>query len=978
MLQTGSATSTSSLPPPRKLKLLALHSFRTSARIFKDQFERAKLGPQTRDLVEVVFIDAPHLASGALPKDVLPYWPEGPHYEWFTVDQMGDQYVFDEDKLRISTELVARVLKEQGPFDGLVGFSQGSILASALIAMQHRGIILQDVPPLRLVILFAGLRSVHPDHIAATDNGKLKVPSLHIYGDKDNVIEHCHHLVEAFEGAVVLRHARGHVIPRLSPVHLACLRAFLSQLLTAGEGAGEGGGGSTAALQQSKLVAQISMSGGGSVLVGTDREYLVEEGERDEEVVAKAADIQTAIQEGSSSFLMTEYRYIGVFMVIMAVTIFSLLSMVPPEDGRTKEDELRNGAFSTIAFVIGGVTSCTCGYLGMMIATFANARTAIQARKGIAPAFMCAFRSGAVMGFLLSGLGLLTLFSMISMFKQFYGDDWVGLFEAVTGYGLGGSSIALFGRVGGGIYTKAADVGADLVGKIEQGIPEDDPRNPAVIADNVGDNVGDIAGMGADLFGSFAESTCAALVISSLSSLGDSHDFVGLTFPLSISAAGILVCIATTFIATDLKPAKVIAEIEHTLKMQLIISTIAMTPVAYFIAIFSLPESFTLPREGFPDQTVQAWYMFVVVSVGLWGGLLIGLQTEYFTSNRYKPVQDVADACRTGAATDIIFGLALGYKSTIIPSIVIACIIFCSNSLAGMYGIACAALGMLSTLASGLAIDAYGPISDNAGGIAEMAGMGEDVRERTDALDAAGNTTAAIGKGFCIGSAALVSLALFGAFVTRAKIDMLQASILDPKVFSGLLFGAMLPYWFSAMTMKSVGKAALQMVEEVRRQFRTIPGLMEGTARPDYKRCVEISTAASLTEMIPPGCLVMLSPILMGILFGTQALAGMLTGSLVSGVQLAVSMSNTGGAWDNAKKYIEAGASPHARELGPKGSDCHKAAVIGDTVGDPLKDTSGPSLNILVKLMAVESLVFAPFFAGINDGQGLVFHFFGW
>lgn len=709
-----------------------------------------------------------------------------------------------------------------------------------------------------------------------------------------------------------------------------------------------------------------------------------EEQRGEEEVVAKAAEIQQSISEGARAFLFTEYKYMGVFGVIMSVVIFSLLSIVNPEDGRTKQDEVRNGLFSTIAFIVGATTSIVSGYLGMAIATYANARTAVEARKSVAPAFAVAFRSGAVMGFLLSSLGLLNLFITIMIFAKFYGDDWKGLFEAITGYGLGGSSIALFGRVGGGIYTKAADVGADLVGKIEKDIPEDDPRNPAVIADNVGDNVGDIAGMGSDLFGSFAESTCAALVISAVSSLGNTHDFVGISYPLLISAAGLIVCILTTFLATDIQPAKEIADIEHTLKVQLIVSTLLMTPAAYLIAIYALPEEMTLsvpsanPEKPFDEKKVKSWYLFVTVATGLWSGLLIGLQTEYFTSNRYKPVQDVADACRTGAATDIIFGLALGYKSCIIPTISIAVAIYVGNSLAGMYGIATAALGMLSTLATGLAIDAYGPISDNAGGIAEMAGMGEDIRERTDALDAAGNTTAAIGKGFAIGSAALVSLALFGAFVTRAKIDLIHSSILDPKVFAGLLLGAMLPYWFSAMTMKSVGKAALAMVQEVRRQFNTIPGLMEGTGRPDYRACVAISTQSSLSEMIAPGALVMMSPVVVGALFGTQTLAGMLAGALVSGVQLAVSMSNTGGAWDNAKKYIEAGNTEHARSLGGKGSDCHKAAVIGDTVGDPLKDTSGPSLNILVKLMAVESLVFAPFFANCAGGQGYFFKFLGW
>lgn len=670
-------------------------------------------------------------------------------------------------------------------------------------------------------------------------------------------------------------------------------------------------------------------------------------------------------------------------MAMFSVVIFVLLSS---EDGfQTKwhEDDkgvlrapaLFNGTFSTIAFIIGAATSILSGYLGMAIATYANARTALEARKGIAPAFMCAFRSGAVMGFLLAGNALFVLFILIVIYRKIYGDDWEGLYEAITGYGLGGSSIALFGRVAGGIYTKAADVGADLVGKVEKDIPEDDPRNPAVIADNVGDNVGDIAGMGADLFGSFAESTCAALVVSSVSALGAEHAWVAMCYPLLLTATGIVICIITTLIATDFKPARAITEIESTLKNQLIISTALMTPAAYIVTVCALPSEFTGLFTDDPARAVKNWHIFFCVASGLWGGLVIGLVTEYFTSNRYQPVQDVADACRTGPATDIIFGLALGYKSAIIPCIIIALCIFTGFTLGNMYGIACAALGMLSTLATCLAIDAYGPISDNAGGIAEMAAMGEDIRERTDALDAAGNTTAAIGKGFAIGSAALVSLALFGAYITRAGITVADSSILDPRVFSGLLIGAMLPYWFSAMTMKSVGKAALAMVQEVRDQFNTIPGLMEGTARPNYRRCVEISTAASISEMVAPGALVMLTPVVVGTLFGVQALSGVLAGALVSGVQMAVSMSNTGGAWDNAKKYLEAGASEHARELGGKGTDAHKAAVIGDTVGDPLKDTSGPSLNILIKLMAVESLVFAPFFLA-HTKDGLIFQLF--
>ncbi|KAG0482545.1 hypothetical protein HPP92_010629 [Vanilla planifolia] len=384
-----------------------------------------------------------------------------------------------------------------------------------------------------------------------------------------------------------------------------------------------------------------------------------------------------------------------------------------------------------------------------------------------------------------------------------------------------------------------------------------------------------------------------------------------------------------------------------------------MTIGIALVSWLALPPSFTIFSFG-EQKEVKNWELFFCVAIGLWAGLVIGFVTEYFTSNAYSPVQDVADSCRTGAATNVIFGLALGYKSVIIPIFAIAISIYVSFSLAAMYGIAVAALGMLSTIATGLAIDAYGPISDNAGGIAEMAGMSHRIRERTDALDAAGNTTAAIGKGFAIGSAALVSLALFGAFVSRAAIT--SVNVLSPKVFIGLIVGAMLPYWFSAMTMKSVGSAALKMVEEVRRQFNSIPGLMEGTTKPDYATCVKISTDASIKEMIPPGALVMLTPLIVGTFFGVETLSGVLAGALVSGVQIAISASNTGGAWDNAKKYIEAGASEHAKSLGPKGSDCHKAAVIGDTIGDPLKDTSGPSLNILIKLMAVESLVFAPFF----------------
>ncbi|KAI5415677.1 Pyrophosphate-energized vacuolar membrane proton pump 1, variant 2 [Lathyrus oleraceus] len=423
-----------------------------------------------------------------------------------------------------------------------------------------------------------------------------------------------------------------------------------------------------------------------------------------------------------------------------------------------------------------------------------------------------------------------------------------------------------------------------------------------VIADNVGDNVGDIAGMGSDLFGSYAEASCAALVVASISSFGINHEFTAMLFPLIISSVGLLVCFLTTLFATDFFEIKLVKEIEPALKKQLVISTVLMTVGIAIVSWIALPSTFTIFNFG-EQKVVKNWQLFLCVSVGLWAGLIIGFVTEYYTSNAYSPVQDVADSCRTGAATNVIFGLALGYKSVIIPIFAIAISIFVSFSFAAMYGVAVAALGMLSTIATGLAIDAYGPISDNAGGIAEMAGMSHRIRERTDALDAAGNTTAAIGKGFAIGSAALVSLALFGAFVSRAGVTTVD--VLTPKVFIGLIVGAMLPYWFSAMTMKSVGSAALKMVEEVRRQFNTIPGLMEGTAKPDYATCVTISTDASIKEMIPPGALVMLTPLIVGIFFGVETLSGVLAGSLVSGVQIAISASNTGGAWDNAKKYIE-------------------------------------------------------------------------
>ncbi|KAK3140665.1 hypothetical protein QOZ80_5AG0404030 [Eleusine coracana subsp. coracana] len=720
--------------------------------------------------------------------------------------------------------------------------------------------------------------------------------------------------------------------------------------------------------------------GGGKAMGRRSSSEVEEEDDQEEDggaatitAESRCAEIQRAISVGATSFLLTEYRYLAIFTTAFAAVIFLFLGSVhrfslhPDEPCAHHNPSLltcrpatAGAAFTAAAFLLGALTSVLSGYLGMRVATFANARAALEARRGVGPAFAVAFRSGAAMGFTLASSALLVLYAAVNLFGLYYGEDWAGLYEAVTGYGLGGSSVALFGRVGGGIYTKAADVGADLVGKVERNIPEDDPRNPAVIADNVGDNVGDIAGMGSDLFGSYAESTCAALFVASISSFGEDRNFTAMMYPLLVSAAGILVCAVTTVVATDVVKVKDEAAVGPALKRQILISTVLMTGAIAGVTFLALPRQFTLFDFG-NVKVVKNWHLFICVSSGLWAGLVIGYVTEYYTSNAYGPVKAVARSCRTGAATNVIFGLAVGYKSVIIPILAIAAAIYAAFRLAAMYGIALAALGMLSTIATGLTIDAYGPISDNAGGIAEMAGLPPRARRRTDALDAAGNTTAAIGKGFAIGSAALVSLALFGAFVGRAGVRAVD--VLGPRVFVGLLVGAMLPYWFSAMTMRSVGSAALRMVEEVRRQFDEIPGLAEGRVAPDYATCVRISTDASLRKMMAPGALVMLSPLVVGTLFGVETLAGLLAGALVSGVQVAISASNSGGAWDNAKKYIEAGASEEARLLGPKGSEAHKAAVIGDTIGDPLKDTSGPSLNILIKLMAVESLVFAPFFA---------------
>jgi len=670
----------------------------------------------------------------------------------------------------------------------------------------------------------------------------------------------------------------------------------------------------------------------------------------------KLKAIHGAIAEGAMAFLKQEYKVLAIFMIGFAVVIALLI-----DDHHT--ENVSEGIYTAAAFLFGALISIVSGYIGMKVATAGNARTTVSARNNIGDAFRVALNSGAVMGFSLVGLaslGLIVIFLVMSVILPENLPNNV-LMEIIAGFGLGGSSIALFARVGGGIFTKAADVGADLVGKVEKGIPEDDPRNPAVIADNVGDNVGDVAGMGADLFGSCAESTCAALVISALAFAGDIN---GMLYPIMITAVGIPISLLTKVLVN----VHTEEQVAPALKKLLMISSALMAVAMYFVTAAMIPDTFIINENEYTSMGVYWCFLS-----GLISGLAVGLLTEYYTSDQYQPVKDIAKSCETGAATNIIFGLALGYKSTVLPYIAIAISIFVSWQLADMYGIAIASLGMLGTLVIALSIDAYGPVADNAGGIAEMVGLDKEVRRRTDILDSAGNTTAAIGKGFAIGAAILTSLALFGAFLAHSQNLMRELpefgmnyvlvndiTLLDPIVFTSLFLGATLPFLFSAMTMKSVGAAAFDMIEEVRRQFREIPGIMEGQGRPQYGQCVAISTKAALREMIAPGVLIMGTPLVVGFLFGVQAVAGILAGSLVTGGVLAIASSNSGGAWDNAKKYID------ANKLGGKGFAEYNAAVVGDTVGDPLKDTSGPSLNILIKLSAILSLVFAPFF--VNYG----------
>ena len=635
--------------------------------------------------------------------------------------------------------------------------------------------------------------------------------------------------------------------------------------------------------------------------------------------------IGDAIRDGSGTFLRREYMVLAPFVILVTIGLWALI------DWWTLDNKVPETA---IAYLVGTVSSATAGFIGMSVAVRANVRTAAAAMHGLNPALRIAFSSGTVMGVTVVGIGLLGVTILYVIFRDI---------TVVAGFGFGASSIALFARVGGGIFTKAADVGSDLVGKIEAGIPEDDPRNPGVIADNVGDNVGDVAGMGADLFESYVSSIIAAIALATVGTAGAvvAWDDDKAVLPLMLAGAGIVAAILGTFVVRASEQAS-FGQLLWALRRGIFASAI-------LLAVFALVVVLSLGMD-------IKWFWAIIT--GLAAGIIIGLSTEYYTSYDYSPVQQIAESSQTGAATVMISGIATGMISTVVPLVAVGFTIIIAFELADFYGVALAGVGLLSTLGITLATDAYGPVADNAGGIAEQAQLDPEVRQRTDALDALGNTTAATGKGFAIGSAALTSLALLAAFAIAAEIEVID--LLDHTTIVGVLIGAMLPFLFSAFTMKAVGRAAMSIVNEVRRQFREIPGLMEGTTEPDYNECVDIATKGALKEMIVPGLMAVAAPLATGFVLGVEALGGMLIGAVGAGFMLAIMMATAGGAWDNAKKYVELG------HYGGKGSDAHKAAVEGDVVGDPFKDTSGPSLNILLKLMAIVSLVFAPVFLEVT------------
>jgi K(+)-stimulated pyrophosphate-energized sodium pump len=660
---------------------------------------------------------------------------------------------------------------------------------------------------------------------------------------------------------------------------------------------------------------------------------------------ANMVEIAGRIQEGALAFLRAEYRVLAIFVLVVAAVL-----------GLAYFGDPTRGWQIAGAFIVGAASSAAAGWAGMKVATNANVRTTAAARIGLAPALNVAFSGGTVMGMTVVGLATLGLGVLYLVFTNVLGWDLARTVNVITGFSMGASSIALFARVGGGIYTKAADVGADLVGKVESGLPEDDPRNPAVIADNVGDNVGDVAGMGADLFESFVGAIIGAMVLGlGFTAVSDGSSIGPVIMPLVIAAAGIICSMVGTFFVRT----KEGGNPQHALDMGAFGAAGVMAAATFGIAYYLWPEGGTTTAQGAAVTWMNVGWATVA---GLGAGVAVGLITSYYTSMEKPPVDSIAEQSKTGTATNIIAGLGVGMQSTALPILVIAAGVVIAAEVAGLYGVAIAALGMLSTTGIQLAVDAYGPIADNAGGIAEMSGQAPQVRERTDKLDAVGNTTAAIGKGFAIGSAAMTALALFAAFAQTAGITGINIS--KPLVMAGLFLGGMLPFLFSSMAMKAVGVAAMDMIEEVRRQFREIPGLLEGKAKPDTARCVKISTEASLKRMLAPGALAILTPVIVGFLMGAEALGGLLAGVTVSGVLMALFMSNAGGAWDNAKKSFEGGGYKMTDgSVHPKGSEAHNAAVVGDTVGDPFKDTAGPSLNILVKLMSVVALVLAPLIA---------------